>query len=175
MPDQVQPLLRSGGEVAIGRANRALERSLLEGTERRSAEPGSASRRDLQGEPVLTVHVQGVALHVPRDRATADSGGVWIGVRPEKVFLAAAGTETQDSSNLLRDGVVTDVSFIGVSTQYLVKMTWGQELMVFEQNTGARPSFRVGDRVDLHWMPDHTFLLDASQDATAGSELEDAS
>ena len=123
----------------------------------------------------LRIDVQGVALHVPRDRATADSGGVWIGVRPEKVFLAAAGTETQDSSNLLRDGVVTDVSFIGVSTQYLVKMTWGQELMVFEQNTGARPSFRVGDRVDLHWMPDHTFLLDASQDATAGSELEDAS
>jgi spermidine/putrescine transport system ATP-binding protein len=52
-------------------------------------------------------------------------------------------------------------------------MPWGQELMVFEQNTGAREDFRVGDEVDLHWLPDHTFLLDADQDATAGVERED--
>ena len=44
--------------------------------------------------------------------------------------------------------------------------------MVFEQNTGARLSFRTGDQVDLHWLPAHTFLLDAAQDATAGVERE---
>jgi spermidine/putrescine transport system ATP-binding protein len=52
-------------------------------------------------------------------------------------------------------------------------MPWSQELMVFEQNTGARDDFRVGDEVDLHWLPDHTFLLDADQYATAGVERED--
>jgi spermidine/putrescine transport system ATP-binding protein len=31
----------------------------------------------------------------------------------------------------------------------------------------------VGDKVDLHWKPDHTFLLDASQDASAGATVED--
>ena len=71
---------------------------------------------------------------------------------------------------MLRGAVVTDVSFVGVSTQYLARLPWGQELMVFEQNTGARLSFRTGDQVDLHWMPAHTFLLDAAQDATAGVE-----
>ena len=121
----------------------------------------------------VRIDVHGVGLRVPRDRAAVASGGVWVGIRPEKVFLAEAGAETQDHSNVLRDGVVTDVSFIGVSTQYLVKMAWGQELMVFEQNTGARQSFRVGDRVDLHWMPDHTFVLDATQDASAGVERVD--
>jgi len=121
----------------------------------------------------LRIDVQGVHLQVPRDRAAVESGGVWVGIRPEKVFLAAADSETQDGSNVLRGGVITDVSFIGVSTQYLAKMPWGQELMVFEQNTGARLSFRVGDQVDLHWMPDHTFLLDADQDASAGVERED--
>ena len=65
---------------------------------------------------------------------------------------------------------MSDVSFIGVSTQYLVRMPWGQELTVFEQNSGARDGFRVGDRVDLQWIPDHTFLLDADQDAHAGDE-----
>jgi spermidine/putrescine transport system ATP-binding protein len=29
-----------------------------------------------------------------------------------------------------------------VSTQYLVRTAWGQELMAFEQNTGARPLMR---------------------------------
>ncbi len=123
----------------------------------------------------LRIDVEGIGLRVPKDRAAVESGGVWLGIRPEKVFLAATGSETQDASNVLRGGVVTDVSFIGVSTQYLAKMAWGQELMVFEQNTGARQSFRVGDHVDLHWMPDHTFLLDASQDASAGVEREDVS
>jgi spermidine/putrescine transport system ATP-binding protein len=106
-------------------------------------------------------------------RARSAEGDVWVGVRPEKVFLAAADSETDDGSNVLRGAVVTDVSFVGVSTQYLARTPWGQELMIFEQNTGAREGFRVGDSVDLHWMPAHTFLLDASQDATAGVEKED--
>jgi spermidine/putrescine transport system ATP-binding protein len=122
----------------------------------------------------VRIDVEGAALRAPRGRAATESGGVWLGIRPEKVFLSEAGTESQDGSNALRDGVITDVSFIGVSTQYLAKMPWGQELMVFEQNTGARKGFRVGDKVDLHWMPDHTFLLDAQQDASAGVEREDA-
>jgi spermidine/putrescine transport system ATP-binding protein len=95
---------------------------------------------------------------------------VWVGVRPEKVFLAPSDSERSDASNLLGGGTVSDVSFIGVSTQYLVRMPWGQELTVFEQNSGARDGFRTGDAVDLHWTPEHTFLLDADQDAHAGDE-----
>jgi spermidine/putrescine transport system ATP-binding protein len=121
----------------------------------------------------LLIDVEGTKLVAPSARARSTEGSVWIGVRPEKVFLAHTGTETDDGSNALRDAVVTDVSFVGVSTQYLARLPWGQELMVFEQNTGARESFRPGDHVDLHWMPDHTFLLDATQDAAAGVEKED--
>jgi spermidine/putrescine transport system ATP-binding protein len=66
--------------------------------------------------------------------------------------------------------VVTDVSYVGVSTQYLAKLPWGQELTVFEQNTGAREALKVGDAVDLQWQPSHTFVLDAAQDALAGVE-----
>jgi spermidine/putrescine transport system ATP-binding protein len=121
----------------------------------------------------VLIDVHGSKLVAPADRARSSEGDVWVGVRPEKVFLAAAESETDDGSNLLAGGVVTDVSYVGVSTQYLVRQAWGQELMVFEQNTGARDSFRAGDRVDLHWMPSHTFLLDASQDASAGVETEE--
>lgn len=125
----------------------------------------------VDGENLL-LDVNGAKLVAPVARARSSEGDVWIGVRPEKVFLAAAESETEDGSNVLRGGVVSDVSFVGVSTQYLARMPWGQELTVFEQNTGARDSFRAGESVDLHWMPEHTFLLDTAQDSTAGADPE---
>jgi spermidine/putrescine transport system ATP-binding protein len=118
----------------------------------------------------LVVDVNGTKVKAPVARARRTEGTVWVGVRPEKVFLADAGNDEGVDANTLPGGIVTDVSFIGVSTQYLVRMPWSQELTVFEQNTGARDSFQVGDRVDLHWSPGHTFLLDADQDAHAGDE-----
>lgn len=123
---------------------------------------------DKSGEN-LVVDVQGTRVAAPVARARRTDGRVWVGVRPEKVFLAHSGTEGEDD-NALPGGVVSDVSFIGVSTQYLVRLPWGQELTVFEQNTGAREQFRVGEKVDLHWLPAHTFVLDADQDAHAGDE-----
>jgi spermidine/putrescine transport system ATP-binding protein len=121
----------------------------------------------------IVVEVNGSKLGAPVARARRTSGTVWLGVRPEKVFLAPSGTgevEAAVGGNLLVGGVVTDVSFIGVSTQYLVRMPWGQELTIFEQNSGARGTFPTGAGVDLHWSPQHTFLLDADQDAHAGDE-----
>ena len=116
----------------------------------------------------LEVEVQGAAIRAPRSRAHVQAGRVWVGVRPEKIVLETAGTGAGEATNRLAAGVVTDVSFTGVSTQYLVRMPWGQELTVFEQNTGARPSRRSGDEVEPRWRPRHTFVLDAAQDARAG-------
>jgi spermidine/putrescine transport system ATP-binding protein len=118
----------------------------------------------------IVVDAGGNKLGAPVDRARRTEGTVWVGVRPEKVFLALADSEPQNGSNLLASGVVSDVSFIGVSTQYLVRMPWGQELTVFEQNSGAREPFTVGAKVDLHWARVHTFLLDAEQDVHAGDQ-----
>jgi spermidine/putrescine transport system ATP-binding protein len=95
------------------------------------------------------------------------SEDVWVGVRPEKVRAVPAGSAPPDG-NCLAGGVVTDASFVGVSTQYLVRVPWGQELAVFAQNTGSEQRLGRGDTVDLHWSPEHTFLLDAAQDARAG-------
>ena len=119
----------------------------------------------------IVVDVHGSRLGAPRSRARRTSGTVWVGVRPEKVFLSRSGGVPEDrGANRVEGGTVSDVSFIGVSTQYLVRLPWGQELTVFEQNSGAREAFRVGDRVDLQWTAAHTFLLDADQDAHAGDE-----
>jgi spermidine/putrescine transport system ATP-binding protein len=121
----------------------------------------------------LLVDVHGSKIGAPRDRAHVEEGAVWVGIRPEKVYVAAAGEDEGADANSVGGGTVSDTSFIGVSTQYLVRMPWGEELTVFEQNTGARPVFAPGTSVDLHWARSHTFLLDARQDATAGVETVD--
>jgi spermidine/putrescine transport system ATP-binding protein len=100
-------------------------------------------------------------------RCVSESDDIWVGVRPEKIQVDATGAGT----NTVR-GTVTDTSYIGVSTQYLVRLPWDQELTVVRQNDGAA-ILRPGQSVDLSWEPDHTFGLDASQDAHAGEERED--
>jgi spermidine/putrescine transport system ATP-binding protein len=118
------------------------------------------------GVVVVDSHSQKVG--VVRSRSHAQGRNAWLGVRPEKIRLGGAGAGQHNGANVLAGGRITDVSFVGVSTQYLVAMPWGQELMVFEQNTGERQPFRNGDEVDLTWSPEHAFLLDATQDAHAG-------
>lgn len=118
------------------------------------------------GDVVVSCHGQRLGVEQSRAHSTESRG--WLGVRPEKIVADPAGTVEQNGHNVLTGGVVTDVSFIGVSTQYLVQMPWEQEIMVFEQNTGQRTSLRTGDKVDLSWRREHSFLLDASQDAGAG-------
>jgi spermidine/putrescine transport system ATP-binding protein len=83
-----------------------------------------------------------------------------LGVRPEKT-VALAATEHREPS--LRNGIpgtVTDVSFTGLSTQYLVRTAWGQEISVFAQNAGGERRVAVGESVVVAWRAEHTFPLD---------------
>jgi spermidine/putrescine transport system ATP-binding protein len=126
--------------------------------------------RSRHGDEFVT-EVHGTKVVASQVSSTGVDGEVWLGVRPEKITLQRVGEGHRDGLNRLGNGVVTDVSFVGVSTQYLVRMPWHQELMVFEQNTGVRPPFQVGQHVDLTWFTEHTFLLDAEQDAQAGADV----
>jgi spermidine/putrescine transport system ATP-binding protein len=122
---------------------------------------------DSAGDDVM-IDCNGQKVAVESSRSHVDGQSAWLGIRPEKIFVSEIGGDERNGHNRLTGGRVTDVSFVGVSTQYLVAMPWGQELMVFEQNTGQRPPLRNGAEVDLTWSGAHAFLLDAEQDATAG-------
>lgn len=128
---------------------------------------GSVVRRDAD---VVTVDMQGIHVSVPAARVHTDGDQGWVGIRPEKVLVGDAGAELDAPGNTIPGGVVSDVSFVGVSTQYLVRMPWGQELTVFAQNTGRSKIFSVGEQVELSWRPEYAFLLDRSQDVNAGAE-----
>ncbi|MCB0893967.1 MAG: ABC transporter ATP-binding protein [Nocardioidaceae bacterium] len=122
---------------------------------------------------VVTVDMHGVDVSIPAGRAHAAGDEGWIGIRPEKVLIGEPGEVLDAPGNSIPGGVVSDVSFFGVSTQYLVRMPWGQELQVFQQNTGHRRLFRSGDSVELSWRPEYAFLLDHAQDASAGAQKDD--
>ena len=119
---------------------------------------------------VVTVDMHGITVSVPTGRTHTDGDAGWVGIRPEKVLIGEPGEELDAPGNTIPGGVVTDVSFVGVSTQYLVRMPWGQELQVFQQNTGRVRMFRVGESVELSWRPEYAFVLDQSQDASAGAQ-----
>ncbi|MBC9732238.1 ABC transporter ATP-binding protein [Nocardioides sp. zg-578] len=118
---------------------------------------------------VTTVDMQGIEVSVPTPRVHSATDDGWVGIRPEKVLIGPPGAELDAPGNTIPGGVVTDVSFVGVSTLYLVRMPWGQELQVFSQNTGRTRMFAQGEQVELSWRPEYAFLLDRSQDAAAGS------
>ena len=123
------------------------------------------------GGSSVALDCHGQKVSVVSSRSHTDRGSGWLGVRPEKIFATEPGSSSPGHANVLTGGRISDVSFVGVSTQYLVRMPWDQELMVFEQNTGQRALYRNGDAVDLRWSAEHCFLLNADQDATAGMTL----
>lgn len=111
----------------------------------------------------LIVSAYGASFTVPTARSTVTDGAILVGVRPEKLAVAHQGATVPDRHNRVA-GKVTDASFTGVSTQYLVMTSWGDEWMVFEQNRSAHV-LRPGDEVTVHWSPEHTFGLDVPAEA----------
>lgn len=121
------------------------------------------------------VHVSafGETFAVPADRNFATGSDVIVGVRPEKMTILdlVDAPRVPDGHNRLT-GRVTDVSYTGVSTQYLVMTAWEQELVVFEQNAVVGDRCEVGDEAVVHWSPQHTFGLDGSAGTTVGVDPE---
>jgi len=126
--------------------------------------PGEVSGNDGNN---LIVDLFGTKVAVPKARSSAHGSSVLVGIRPEKFRISPEGKNV--SGNVLTGGKVSDVSYIGVSTQYQVEMPWGKELMVFEQNDDNEEMLRKGQPVTLSWEPLFTFALDGSENAAAGS------
>jgi spermidine/putrescine transport system ATP-binding protein len=116
---------------------------------------GEAAGRN--GNHVL-VTAHSSRFSVPADRARAERGPVFLGVRPEKLHLAAQ-PDLVPADHQYVTGVISDASYVGVSTQYLVRTAWGSELSAFAANSGVGGQFAVGTTVTAHWDPRHAFVL----------------
>jgi spermidine/putrescine transport system ATP-binding protein len=98
----------------------------------------------------------GIELAVDPGGLEPADGEVMIGIRPEKVRLAPPGEPGLPPNSV--EAVVTDASFVGVATQYLVRTAVGDELSAVAQNVGGH-RFAPGDHVVAAWEPEHTFAV----------------
>ncbi|HWS58806.1 MAG TPA: ABC transporter ATP-binding protein [Actinotalea sp.] len=121
------------------------------------------------GKLTIGVDIGGARVRVPTPRAVSTTGQVLVGVRPEKMHLVPADEDLPTGTNVVGPGTVTDVSFTGVSTQYLVEVPSHGTMSVFVQNILGGLGPRVGDQVHLAWAIKHTFGLDGADDASAGA------
>jgi len=109
---------------------------------------------------MIEVMANGIKFLVPTERNAASGDEIIIGVRPEKItVLDFADREKVPTGHNTLEGSVVDVSYAGVSTQYLISLPWGQNITVFEQNVVVGDRCNVGDQVAVHWSPEHTFGL----------------
>lgn len=115
------------------------------------------------GENADVIHTKlgDATVSVLKSRAERTSGEITVGVRPEKLRLHSSKPEETSGVNILGPARITDVSFIGVSTQYTVESDVFGSVQVFAQNVEAGPAAALGQEVYISWLTDHTFgLLD---------------
>lgn len=130
-------------------------------------------REGTGADAVVKVDMHGTVVSIKQDRVHTDSKEGWIGIRPEKLLIQPEGTSLDDPGHHFSSAVVVSTSYLGVSTEYVLEMPWGQELICFEQNRGVRGGLvPVGVKVDVSWRPEYVYLLDSSQDSEAGREEE---
>jgi spermidine/putrescine transport system ATP-binding protein len=108
----------------------------------------------------ITVDIEGAKITVPKSRAQRHAGEVTVGIRPEKVRLLTEAPEQVSGTNSLGPGRVIDVSFSGVSTQYIVAIPGVGTVVVFSQNLGFGPVVDDGAEVWVSWQVDHGFGLE---------------
>ena len=114
----------------------------------------------------ITVDAGGHRIIVPTSRSQRHQGLVTVGVRPEKVTLHVEEPTVGSERNLLGPGRVIDVSFAGVSTEYIVAVPGVGTMSVFAQNVGFGPVAHEGSEVWISWNVEHGFgLADEPEEA----------
>lgn len=111
-------------------------------------------------DQVLHTDLHGSRVSVPRSRSAKDSGTMTIGVRPEKLRLHTSAPAEEPGVNVLGPSRITDVAFIGVSTQYTIESEHFGAIQVFAQNVDAGPAAALGQDVWVSWFAEHTFGLE---------------
>jgi spermidine/putrescine transport system ATP-binding protein len=131
----------------------------------------SGTVRELEGSTAVIDTSPDETLIVPDAREAGAVVGrpLDVTVRPEKIVL---GTEAPAPGRCAIRGRVTEVVYLGTSTQYAVTALGGSDLLVFVQNAADSEDIAArGQDVWLSWRPEHSLALAAGP---AGAELVEA-
>ena len=97
-----------------------------------------------------------ILVPVP-DRAVTEGSRLELTVRPEKIDLTTARPSGEGCA--LR-GTVTEVVYLGTSTNFSVTTSAGADVVVFQQNSASAGDMAArGDSVWLSWNPQHSYPI----------------
>jgi len=117
---------------------------------------GIATRVDA-GRAVIEVSTEERIVVPLTGQAVTAGSPLQLTVRPEKVGLST--TRPAGYGCVLR-GTVTDVAYLGTSTNFSVTTTTGADIVVFQQNSAAAGDVAAqGDSVWLSWQPEHSYPI----------------
>jgi spermidine/putrescine transport system ATP-binding protein len=109
------------------------------------------------GQAVIDVGPEERIIVPVRDPVPAPGSQLELTVRPEKIQLST--TRPADRGCVLR-GEVTEVVYLGTSTNFSVSTTTGADIVVFQQNSAAAgEAADRGDHVWLSWQPEHSYPI----------------
>jgi spermidine/putrescine transport system ATP-binding protein len=99
---------------------------------------------------------------VPASVVQDRTGTLALGVRPEKIRLLEPKDESPEGYNRVA-GTIAHASYLGVSTQYIVRLRDGHQVTVYEQNVNRASKSELwasGEDVVLCWSPEHCFVVE---------------
>ena len=109
------------------------------------------------GQAVIEVSSDERIIVPVQDPGPAPGSQLELTVRPEKIQLST--TRPADRGCVLR-GEVTEVVYLGTSTNFSVSTTTGADIVVFQQNSAAAgEAADRGDHVWLSWQPEHSYPI----------------
>jgi spermidine/putrescine transport system ATP-binding protein len=109
------------------------------------------------GQAVITVSDDERIVVPVRDRRVAGGEHLELTVRPEKIELNGDRPGAGDCA--LR-GTVTEVVYLGTSTNFAVTTTTGADVLVFQQNSASAGEIASrGDSIWLSWQSQHSYLI----------------
>jgi spermidine/putrescine transport system ATP-binding protein len=92
-----------------------------------------------------------------QDRAVGEGSRLELTVRPEKIDLTA---ERPSAEGCALRGTVTEVVYLGTSTNFSVTTSAGADVVVFQQNSASAGNVAArGDSVWLSWNPQHSYPI----------------
>jgi spermidine/putrescine transport system ATP-binding protein len=94
-----------------------------------------------------------------------------VAVRPEKIVLRDEADPPPPDRCALR-ARVTEVVYLGTSTQYRTATDAGHSIAVYRQNAASTPGAEVlvGQVGWLEWSPEHSYVLGTPAKAEEGAE-----
>jgi spermidine/putrescine transport system ATP-binding protein len=92
-----------------------------------------------------------------QDRAVSEGSRLELTVRPEKIDLT---TERPAGEGCALRGTVTEVVYLGTSTNFSVTTSAGADVVVFQQNSASAGNVAArGDSVWLSWNAQHSYPI----------------